>query len=1427
MTTPAAPHPPRPPKARWMLASSALSALLAGLAGLVLLPLMLAVAGFMALRWEAGTAWLLPRLPGIEVRNPQGALFGPRFAAERLRVTWAEGAGELVVEGLRWEGAQWRWWLAPGVWAGLRLASLHADAVQVRSPATPARDTPAPQSLALPLAIEARALSVDAVAVNGHSPVRALRAALHLQATSSSGPARHRLEQLAFDWDRIEVRSGRAELVTQAPYELRATVQATGRSTPSWNAQLEAEGPLAAFTAQARLRGLAAAGREPATLDAQALVKPFAAWPLGGVELRTQALDLSALSSTAPITRLTGRAMLRAREAGQALQVRIEFDNLAPGRWDERRLPVRRVSGAVQTPATDAGQWQATGFEVLFAGAPGAAAEAGRWQGTASWRAGTLSLDTQLANLQPQQLDLRAPAIRVSGPLQLALTGWPSPATGATARGATRRVSAEAPAASPGGSIGPSLAFQGTLQGSLDARPQPVTLSFEGRASAREFALTRLRAAAGPAIVQLSATLQRSPGDRWQVRSEGRLERFDPLVWFPGQDGSGWRRGPHRLDASWKLDLGAPMAVAALPPLQWLPTLQGEGMLELRDSVLAGVPLQARVLLAQDPSASAAARNRFEGRVQLADNVVGFEGAGDALGDGQADRLSVELAAPALGALAPLAALHPALARWTPQAGSAQGQLTAQGRWPGLRGQARVRVAGLRAAELAVERGTLDWRIDGGRDVPLALQAEVLQARIGSLRAGVLRADVRGTLSAHQLSLEVAAPLQPPPLLARMLGLQAGSGTQAQLRGAGGWEAEPEGGGRWRGTLERLSAGVWDGTTDRRGTAADTSWLDARELSGELRLGRTWEPVSIRADAGRATLAGGVPLRWEEVRWHAHAGQPDLALRAEIAPVALAPFLQRAGTGLRWSGNLRMGARVEVRAGERFEADIALRRHEGDLQVLESGTTPQPLGLSAAEFTLSAREGVWRFAPLLAGSNVGRVSGAVTVRTQAADRWPRDDAPLEGALNLQVPQLGVWASWLPPGWRIGGELATTARLGGTVAAPQVTGELQASGVAVRNLLQGVSFSDGELLVTLEGETARIQRFSLRGGEGTLVADGSARLGTLPTVQLRARASRFKLIGRVDRQLVASGEGQLAIRPDALQANGRLVVDSGFFDLSRRDAPALDDDVTLRQAGQAEPAKPAPAPVPAVMRNAQVALDIGLGEQLRLRGFGVDTGLRGQLKVSTPGGRLAVHGTVRTEDGTYTGYGQKLEIERGVLNLAGPIESARLDILALRPKIDMRVGVAITGPVQGPRVKLYSDPEMAETEKLSWLLLGRGSEGLARADTALLQRAATALLAGQGEGPTDAILRALGLDDLSLRQGNGDTRDTIITLGKQLSRRWYVGYERGVNATAGTFQLVYRIAQRFTLRAQSGLENSLDLIWVWRFDEPLTPRRDGP
>jgi translocation and assembly module TamB len=250
----------------------------------------------------------------------------------------------------------------------------------------------------------------------------------------------------------------------------------------------------------------------------------------------------------------------------------------------------------------------------------------------------------------------------------------------------------------------------------------------------------------------------------------------------------------------------------------------------------------------------------------------------------------------------------------------------------------------------------------------------------------------------------------------------------------------------------------------------------------------------------------------------------------------------------------------------------------------------------------------------------------------------------------------------------------------------------------------------------------------------------------------------------------------------------------------------------------DPPAGAATPQPAPVRNAQVNVKVSLGQKLRLRGKGVDTLLRGDLALSSPGGRLALNGTVRTQDGLFAAYGQKLEIQRGEVSFSGMIDNPRLDVLAVRPNLDVVVGVTVIGNASSPRIRLYSEPDMADYEKLSWLLTGRASEGLGSADAAVLQQAAFALLAGDGSssGAANQALNLLGSADFSLKQTTGDTRDTIIGVGKQLSRNWYVGYERGVHATTGTWQVIYRVAQRFTVRAQSGDDTGLDVIWTWRW-----------
>jgi len=58
-----------------------------------------------------------------------------------------------------------------------------------------------------------------------------------------------------------------------------------------------------------------------------------------------------------------------------------------------------------------------------------------------------------------------------------------------------------------------------------------------------------------------------------------------------------------------------------------------------------------------------------------------------------------------------------------------------------------------------------------------------------------------------------------------------------------------------------------------------------------------------------------------------------------------------------------------------------------------------------------------------------------------ADRYERvfialhgrfgEDGTVQGVLEWRVPNLGIWAPWLPPGWRLGGRLRTSASASAT------------------------------------------------------------------------------------------------------------------------------------------------------------------------------------------------------------------------------------------------------------------------------------------------------------------------------------------------------------------------------------------------------------
>ncbi len=1423
-SAPLPPTRPAPPRARRALWHALLRSVWAAVLGLPVVAVGLLIA---LLHTSLGTQLALALVPGLKVMGAQGALLGEHFGAARLEVRWASGQGVVEVHHFRWEGAQWRWWLGDGVWAGVHAKSLQAQEVVVRTPASTGQDKPLPASLKLPISVWVDQVQAKRVVVNALPAWQDISAQVRL---GDDGGAYHRIPQAVATWGHARYQA-QASVQTQRPFALTAQAQAQSGAPPMaapaaspaassatasvspawwdapWEGQAQASGTVADFSVTAQLH--ATQQRHSPQLDAVVQVLPLSAWPLGRVSLTTRQLDVRALWPAAPQTQLSGRLQILRAGLDLPFEAVVQLTNEKPGRWDQGQLPLRSLILDAKASGSPTRELTLPNFDVsLFDGK----AAAGRWRGKGTWSDHTLVLTSRLSEVRPQSLDKRAPAMVVSGPLDLRWQTQSSVASGSTPW---------------------ALHWRGDLEGRLDGAPYPVQLQWEGQASPQSLEVLQLRAVAGPASADVKLQLRQLPNSLWRAQSSGRLAGFDPAAWFAGEPGSAWRRGPHRLHAQWTIDLLAPKLSNTRSVPQWLQSLQGDARMQIDPSELAGVPLQGQIRLERDaPSnsgqvASLSSRSRLQGTLQVGRNTVEFSGSGDPMESGDNDKLNLRVAAQALADLAPWARLHPSWSGWIPRQGTAQAQLSLSGRWPKIQTQGQVGLRDVRMGGLALRDATAQWSMATGAEEPVTLQAEVSDLRLPGQQAAFLRAEVLGTARQHRIALDLATAWRPAAAVERTLGLPAGSGTQAQLVGQGAWEPSSSVS-VWRGQVDRLSAGVWDGRGFTRGVS-ESSWLDARDLRAQLQWNAQAELTAIQASAGRAVLAGGLPLRWEAFEYRSPTsaqGRADFNIQAQVEPTAIAPFLQRAlgstsgSPSGAWSGDLRVSAQVGVRAAQTFEAQVRVRRESGDLQWSENGA-PQAMGLTAAEVSLSAKDGQWRFAPRLSGRALGNVGGVLSLRTDPALRWPDDQAPLEGTLDLSVPNLGVWTPWIPPGWRLAGSLQTDARVGGRLGSPQLTGSLQAQGVSVRNLLLGVALTEGQARIALDGETARVEQLSMRAGEGRVTVEGSADLGAQPQAQLKIKAQNFRVLGRVDRQLVLSGDAHLALGRESVRVQGQAHVDSGLFDLSSRDAPTLDDDVKVRRNGQivTDDATTLSAPT-RWSRWTQMDLDVDLGEQLRLRGRGLDTALQGRLRASTPNGVLVLHGEVRAAKGTYAAYGQKMEIERGVVTFQGAPETARLDILALRPNIDSRVGVAISGPTLNPRVRLYSEPAMSETDKLSWLVLGRGADGLGRADTAVLQRAAVALLAGEGgEGPNDNLMRAIGLDSVSLRQSEGDVRETVISLGKQLSQRWYVGYERGVNATNGTWQLIYRIAQRFTLRAQSGLENSLDLIWTWRFEKP--------
>ena len=231
------------------------------------------------------------------------------------------------------------------------------------------------------------------------------------------------------------------------------------------------------------------------------------------------------------------------------------------------------------------------------------------------------------------------------------------------------------------------------------------------------------------------------------------------------------------------------------------------------------------------------------------------------------------------------------------------------------------------------------------------------------------------------------------------------------------------------------------------------------------------------------------------------------------------------------------------------------------------------------------------------------------------------------------------------------------------------------------------------------------------------------------------------------------------------------------------------------------------------------LDVELGNRLEFEGEGLRTGLEGRVRVTTAlDGTLLGRGTIRAVNGTYFTFGQMLAIDRGQLIFDGPLDNPALDIVALRRNLAVEAGVALTGTVRVPQVRLTSNPPVSDGEALAWLVTGQGASRNSGADAALA--AASALLLGAGSRPIGAqIARQIGVDDISVRGGSSNmapgmspASGQVVAFSRRITDRLTTVYEQGISIANNALRLEYTLSRTLALRAEAGTVSGFGITY---------------
>jgi len=231
------------------------------------------------------------------------------------------------------------------------------------------------------------------------------------------------------------------------------------------------------------------------------------------------------------------------------------------------------------------------------------------------------------------------------------------------------------------------------------------------------------------------------------------------------------------------------------------------------------------------------------------------------------------------------------------------------------------------------------------------------------------------------------------------------------------------------------------------------------------------------------------------------------------------------------------------------------------------------------------------------------------------------------------------------------------------------------------------------------------------------------------------------------------------------------------------------------------------------------IDLVTTDKVFIRGWGVDTRLNGNLKISGDNNRPIVKGILNTVRGRYQEFGKILTIKKGELIFDGPLSpSPFLNIIGVYVSGGTEIRLILSGPIVNPNLAIESTPAMSEERALSFLLFGANTEDISTFQ-ALQLADGIRRLSGHGGGldPLGFGRKLLRVDDINFKTDEANPEKTSIGLGKYVTDKIYLEIERGRQADTTKLRIEVQITPKISIENVTKQEGNTSFGINWRFD----------